>query len=74
MVARVGSYRSIVEVVQIVIPERRAVGEGGEIRRALASGTDDRGVALRVMRNFATHTHRPLVVGGDAAAERVDHV
>ena len=63
-----------IDVVQIVIPARRAIGESSKIGGSLACRADDGGGPLDALRDFTADAHGPLVEGGDAATERVDDV
>jgi hypothetical protein len=74
MIARMGGYVADIDVVQIVIPARRAIGESGKIGRSLVCGADDGRGPWDALRDFTAHAHGPLVEGGDAAAEHVDDV
>src|SRR3989442_14104590 len=70
---RGGSFAEI-DVIQIVIPARRAIGESSKIGGSLAGRADDGGGPLDVLRDFTADAHGPLVEGRDAATERVDDV
>src|SRR5262245_35461393 len=74
MITRMAGYSADIDVIQIVIPACRAIGEGGEIGGSLACRADDGGGPLDVLRDFTTDAHGPLVEGSDAATERVDDV
>src|SRR5436309_14682654 len=74
MITRMAGHFADIDVIQIVIPARRAIGEGSKIGGSLACRADNGGGPLDTLRDFTADAHGPLVEGGDAAAERVDDV
>src|SRR5438876_3928424 len=74
MITRMAGHFADIDVIQIVIPARRAIGESSKIGGSLACRTDDRGSPLDALRDFTADAHGPLVEGGDTATERVDEV
>ena len=72
MVAGMTGKASDIDVVEIVIAEGGAVGEGRKVGRGAPVGADDGGDAADRERDVAADADRPLVEGGDAAAERID--
>src|SRR5437773_11764723 len=63
-----------IDVIHIVIPALRAIGESSKIGGSLACRADDGCCPLHALRDFTADAHGPLVEGGDAATERVDDV
>src|SRR5207253_6929720 len=74
MITRMAGHFADIDIIQIVIPARRAIGEGSKIGGSLACRADDGGGPLDTLRDFTADAHGPLVEGGDAATERVDDV
>src|SRR5438093_7705478 len=74
MITRMAGHSADIDVVQIVIPARRAIGESSKIGGSLACRADDGSGPLDALRDFTADAHGPLVEGGDAATERVDDV
>src|SRR5262245_3885566 len=74
VITRMAGHFADIDVIQIVVPARRAVGEGRKIGGSLAGRADDGGSPLDALRDFTADAHGPLVEGGDATTERVDDV
>jgi hypothetical protein len=74
MITWMAGHFADIDVIQIVIPARRSIGESSKIGGSLACRPDDAGSPLDTLRDFTADAHRPLVEGGDTATERVDDV
>ena len=75
VIARMARQTPDVGIVQVVVAEGCAVGEGGEIGRGAPVRADDgRCAGRRDQRDIAADAHRPLVERGDSAADRVDEM
>src|SRR5437773_12363448 len=74
MIARMAGHFADIDVIQTVIPARRAIGESRQVGGGPACRADDRRGPLDALRDFTADAHGPLVEGGDAATERVDAV
>jgi hypothetical protein len=75
MIARMrGRVLANVDVIQIVIPAGRDIGESGKIGGRPGCRTYNGGGAMDAARDFTAYADNPLVAGGDNASKRVDHV
>ena len=76
MVARMRRKRSDIDVVEVVIAERGAIGESREIGRGARIGADHGGGAAAPGRqcHLAANPHRQLAERRNAAADGVDHM
>ena len=76
MVARMRRKRPDIDIVEVVIAERGAIGESREIGRGARIGADHGGGAAAPGRqcHLAADPHRRLAERRNAAADGVDHM
>jgi hypothetical protein len=74
IVAGVAGEAADVGVVQVVVTEGDAVGEGRQFCRTAPRGPDHRRLAVRCKRKLAADAHRFLVERRDPAPDGVDHM